>query len=103
VPEADLYLLKHILHDWDDGQAVRILENCHRAIRPGGRVIVVEMLLGEIGESGLAPFSDLNMVLVTGRERTLAEYRALLKQANLRLDKSTPIRPPMTVIEALAI
>jgi hypothetical protein len=104
VPEADVYLLKHILHDWDDAQAVRILGNCRRAIRPGGRVIVVEMLLGEIGESGLAPFSDLNMmVMVTGRERTLAEYRALLKQANLWLDKSTPIRPPMTVIEAVAI
>ncbi len=69
VPEADLYLLKHILHDWDDGQAVRILENCRRAMRPGGRVIVIEALLGEMGEPGFAPFSDLNMmVMLTGRE-----------------------------------
>jgi SAM-dependent methyltransferase len=45
VPEADLYLLKHVLHDWDDGQSVRILENCRRAMRPGGRVIVIELLL----------------------------------------------------------
>src|SRR5258708_622884 len=37
VPEADLYLLKHVLHDWDDGQGVRIVENCRRAMRPGGR------------------------------------------------------------------
>ena len=103
VPEADLYLLKHILHDWDDGHAVRILENCRRAMRPGGRVIVIEALLGKMGEPGFAPFSDLNMmVMLTGRERTLSEYRALLKQAGFRLDKSTPIRPPMAMIEAVA-
>ena len=103
VPEADLYLLKHVLHDWNDGQGVRILENCRRAMRPGGRVIVIELLLGEMGEPGPAPFMDLNMmVMLPGRERSLSEYRALLKQAGFRLDKSTPIRPPMAVIEAVA-
>jgi SAM-dependent methyltransferase len=103
VPEADLYLLKHILHDCDDGQAVRILENCRRAVRPGGRVIVIELLLGKISESGFAPLSDLNMmVMLTGRERTLSEYRALLEQAGFRLDQSSPIRSAMAVIEAVA-
>jgi hypothetical protein len=72
-------------------------------MRPGGRVIVIEALLGEMGEPGFAPFSDLNMmVMLTGRERTLSEYRALLKQAGFRLDKSTPIRSPMAMIEAVA-
>src|SRR5258707_7439599 len=47
VPEADLYLLKHVLHDWDDAQSVRILENCRRAMRAGGPGIVVELRLGE--------------------------------------------------------
>ena len=103
VPEADIYLLKHILHDWNDEQGVRILERCRRAMRPGGRVIVIEALLGEIGEPGFAPFWDLNMmVMLTGRERTLAEYYALLEDADLRLSKSTPIRSPMMVIEAVA-
>jgi hypothetical protein len=103
VPEADIYLLKHILHDWNDKQCVRILERCRRAMRPGGRVIVIEALLGKIGEPGLAPFWDLNMmVMLPGRERTLAEYCALLKQAGFRFDKSSPIRPPMAVIEAVA-
>jgi hypothetical protein len=60
VPEADIYLLKHVLHDWNDGGAVRILERCREAMRPGGRVIVIEMLLGEIGEPRLAPLIDLN-------------------------------------------
>jgi SAM-dependent methyltransferase len=103
VPEADLYLLKHVLHDWDDGQSVRILENCRRAMRPGGRVIVIELLLGEIGEPGLAPLMDLNMmVMQTGRERSLSEYRALLNQAGFRLDRSSPIRSSMAVLEAVA-
>jgi SAM-dependent methyltransferase len=103
VPEADLYLLKHILHDWNDGQSVRILENCRRAMRPGGRVIVIELLLGEMGEPGLAPLMDLNMmVMLPGRERSLSEYRALLKRAGFRLDKSSPIRSSTVVIEAVA-
>jgi len=103
VPEADIYLLKHILHDWNDGEAVHILKACREAMRPRGRVIVIEMLLGEMGEPGIAPLNDLNMmVMLTGRERTLSEYRALLKQAGLRFSKSTPIRSPLAVIEAVA-
>jgi hypothetical protein len=103
VPGADIYLLAHILHDWNDGEAVQILKGCRQAMRSGGRVIVIEMLLGEIGEPGLAPLMDLNMmVMLTGRERTLAEYCALLKDAGLRFSKSTPIRSPMAVIEAVA-
>jgi O-methyltransferase domain len=91
VPEADIYLLKHILHDWNDGEAVHILKGCREAMRPGGRVIVIEMLLGEGGEPEVAPLMDLNMmVMLTGRERSLAEYSRLLKDAGLRLAKSTP-------------
>ena len=103
VPQGDIYLLKHILHDWDDAEAVRILQGCRDAMRPGGRVVVIENLLGEIGEPGIAPLIDLNMmVLLTGRERTLAEFCGLLKDAGLRFSKSTPIRPPIAVIEAVA-
>jgi O-methyltransferase domain len=104
VPEADIYLLKHILHDWNDGESVHILKNCRQAMRPGGRVIVIERLLGKIGERGWAPLSDpdLNMmVMLTGRERTLAEYCGLLKDAGLRFSKSTPIGSQMAVIEAM--
>jgi hypothetical protein len=91
-------LRKHILHNWNDAEAVRILQGCRDAMRPGGRVIVIERLPREIGEPGVAPLTDLNMmVLLTGRERTLSEYRALLKQAGLRLSKSTPIRSPLAV------
>ena len=104
VPEADLYLLKFILHDWNDEQAVRILKRCRAAMRSGARVIVIERLLGEIGEPQLAPIADLNMlVLLAGRERTLAEYCALFKDAALRLSKDTPIGAEMAVLEAVAL
>ena len=49
VPEADLYLLKMVLHDWDDEQCVRILRNCRTAVRPNGRALIVEMVIGELG------------------------------------------------------
>jgi O-methyltransferase domain/Dimerisation domain len=104
VPEADIYLLKNVLHDWNDEEAVRILKRCRQAMRTGGRVVVIEMLLGEMGEPGIAALMDLNMmVLLTGGERTLAEFSGLLQDAGLRFSKRTPIRPsPMAVIEAVA-
>ena len=103
VPEADLYLLKSILHDWNDEQCVRILENCCRAMRRGGRVIVVEMLLGEIGEPGPSPIFDLLMMMIlSGRERSLNEYRALLERAGLRLENNSPTSTALSVMEAVA-
>jgi hypothetical protein len=58
VPQADLYLLKHIHHDWDDDACICVLKNCRRALRPGGRIVVIELLLGEIGEPGIVPLYD---------------------------------------------
>ena len=90
--------------NWNDEEAVRILKRCRQAMRRGGRVVVIEMLLGEIGDPGIAPLMDLNMmVMLTGRERTLVEFSRLLKDAGLRFSKCTPIRPsPIGVIEAVA-
>src|ERR1700749_3322063 len=53
VPAADLYLLKHILHDWSDDEAISILKRCRESILPGGKIAVVELLLGEMGEPSL--------------------------------------------------
>ena len=104
VPEADLYLLKWILHDWDDAACMRILANCRRAMRPAGRVVVVELRLGGAGDPGPAALMDLNMmVMLTGRERTVAEYDALLAAAALRLARTEVLETPFgpwSVIEA---
>ena len=64
---ADLYLLKFILHDQDDAPAVKILASIRRAMNTGGRVVLVEMkYLGAIGEPGLGPLVDVNIMAVTG-------------------------------------
>jgi len=103
APPADLYLLKYILHDWDDASSVRILTQIRRAMNAGGRVVLVEMRLGEIGEPGFGPLVDVNMLVVTGgRERTRSEYEKLLAAANLKLDKVTPTQSPFDIFEAVA-
>ncbi|MFJ7949564.1 methyltransferase [Streptomyces sp. NPDC096354] len=85
VPPADLYVLKYILHDWDDDSCVRILKNCRHSLVDGGRVAVVEHLVGEIGEPGLAPLMDMNMLDMTGgREREMSEFDGLFTAAGLR-------------------
>jgi hypothetical protein len=85
VPAADLYVLKYILHDWDDDSCVRILQNCRASLLDGGRIAVVDHLVGAVGEPGLAPLMDMNMLDMTGgRERELGEFDALFSAAGLR-------------------
>jgi O-methyltransferase len=103
APVADLYLLKFVLHDWDDESAVRILKSIRHGMNAGGRVALVEMRIGDIGEPGLGPLVDVNMMAVTGgRERTRDEYQRLLTAADLKLDKVTPTQSPFDIFEAVA-
>lgn len=104
VPAADVYLLKFILHDWDDEACLSILHNCREAIRPGGRIAVIEQLVGEITDPGPAALMDLNMLAATtGRERSLSEYDALLTAAGLRrISVVGATRSPQSIIEAVA-
>lgn len=103
VPAADLYLVKFILHDWDDDACSRILRSIARAIRPGGRVVVIEMLLGAVGDPDpRGPLMDLNMmVLAPGRERTLAEFQHLFAASGLGFTRVIPANGPMAFIEAV--
>ncbi|MCI3928721.1 acetylserotonin O-methyltransferase [Streptomyces sp. AN091965] len=93
VPEgADLYLLKSILHDWNDDQVVTILGHCRAVLPPGGRVLIVEHLLptAVAPESTALYLADLNMLLnVGGRERTREEFAELCDRAGLALTSVT--------------
>jgi hypothetical protein len=101
VPEADLYLIKSVIHDWNDEQSIRILSNCSRNLRADGRVLVIETLLPEDDRPSSAPLIDINMMVLTpGRERTTSEYAALLKTAGLRIDRVIETQTPMQIIEA---
>jgi hypothetical protein len=103
VPKADLYLLKHILHDWDDASCIRILTNCARAMTPGGRVVAIELALEERDTPGVGALLDLSLMVMTpGRERSIAQYRALLAAAGLRLAKVAPTRSSAVIMEAVS-
>jgi hypothetical protein len=102
VPEGDLYLLKQILHDWDDDDATTILGNCRRAAREGSSLLVVEMIVPEPWAPSPVHLLDLTMlVMLGGRERTLAEYDGLLGAAGWKRARVVPTSGPFSVIEAV--
>ncbi len=91
VPESDAYLLKGIVHDWNDSDAARILRSCRRAISPNGTLILFEKVLGPHDEAAGGLMDLLMLVLVGGRERTEQDFRALLLQAGFSLLRVIPI------------
>jgi SAM-dependent methyltransferase len=103
VPAGDLYLLKFILHDWDDESCVKILRSCRKAMEPGGRIAIVELVVGDDGKDSLGALMDLSMLaVVNGRERSLEEFDTLLQRAGLRRTAVLTADSPQSVIEAVA-
>ncbi len=103
LPVADLYLLKFILHDWDDESCIKILSRCRDAMVPGGRIAIIDFLMGERDDPGIAALMDLNMLaMLRGKERTLAEFDALLAKAGLRRSAVRSPDSPQKIIEAVA-
>lgn len=102
VPEgADAYILRHILHDWDDADAVQILSNCCRAMRPESKVLIVEAVIPPGNEPHRFKWLDLTMLLIGGKERTREEFETILDKSGLKLEKVVPITPEVSVVEAV--
>ncbi len=98
---ADAYLLKWIVHDWQDREAVAILDNCRTAMADDGRVLIVEREIGAPNEGAAAKWADIQMLAMAGgRERTRQEFEQLLARAGLRLVSVTPTSSSFVVIEA---
>ena len=104
VPHSgDAYLLKSIIHDWEDAEALAILNTCCRAAQPGASVLLVERELGESNVDPAPKFSDLNMLVNPGGlERTTAEFAALLTAAGFRFVAATPASNGWHVFEGVA-
>jgi hypothetical protein len=104
VPQgADAYLLCGVIHDWDDDRAVTLLRNCRKAMTRSSRVLLVDMVVPDAASASFSKLLDLNMLVMNGgRERTLAEFRALLKAADYKLTRIVPTMAPQSVIEAIA-
>jgi hypothetical protein len=99
---GDLYLLKHILHDWKDDECLRILRSIRSAMAHGGRLAVMEFVLPEedIHHRGFA--LDIQMLVHTGgRERRLSEFEVLLTGGGFRLDRVTENPHGHSILEAV--
>jgi hypothetical protein len=105
VPSGgDLYLLKYVLHNWDDGRAGAILRSCRRAMKPQARLLLVEQLVQPGNAPDPARLLDLEMlVLVGGRERTEEDFRAMLSAAGFSLKRVVPTRLPLSIVEAVPV
>jgi len=94
VPPANVYIMKHIIHDWEDEKCIQLLKNCHRSIEGNGRVICVDSVLPPMGNVDGTPAKllDINMlVFLTGRERTEDQWRHLYGMAGFEIQRVTPI------------
>lgn len=105
VPEGgDAYVLKNVIHDWNDDDCLTILRTIRTAIAPGGRLILLEMLLPPRPTSFVGFLLDLEMLLMLqGRERTRAEFDDLLRRAGFRLQRVYDTVSPISVIEAVPV
>ncbi|HEU4769194.1 MAG TPA: methyltransferase [Pyrinomonadaceae bacterium] len=100
---GDVYIMKHIIHDWDDERSVAILKNIKQAMNPGGRVLLVEFVVSEGNTQDFSKLMDIEMLVSPGgKERTAAEYKELFEQAGLRLTRVLPTKSAYSVIEAVA-
>ncbi len=99
---GDAYLMKHIIHDWDDERALVILQNIKRAMNPNGRVLLVESVIVDGNNQDFGKLMDIEMLVSPGgKERTAAEYEELFARAGLRMTRIVPTKSAYSVIEAV--
>ena len=101
---GDAYIMKHIIHDWEDERALTILQNCHRAMTENGKLLVVEIVIPEGNTPSLGKFLDLEMLMfLHSYERTEDEYRSLLERAGFKLTRIVPTPSPHSVLEGVRL
>ncbi len=101
---SDAYLMSHILHDWNDPQCQTILSNCHKAMQPGSRLLIVEAVIPAGNEFSIGKLMDLEVfVMGGGRERTQAEFRNLLESCGFQVSQIVPTEESISVIEAVPV
>lgn len=97
---ADAYLMRHIIHDWDDARATRILQNIHRAMGKGAKLLVVEGVIPPGNDPCFGKLLDLAMLVIPGgKERTENEYRKLYQAGGFNLTRIVPTKAEVSVIE----
>lgn len=98
------YLMKSVIHDWDDDKALRILRNCRKVVPENGALLLLEMGLSEPNQPSIGKVIDLFMLVLTGGlERTVDEYRDLLARASFRLSRVVPTGTDFILLESLPV
>ena len=101
---GDAYVMKRVIHDWDDDRSITILRNCHQAMAGAGKLLLVEMIIPPGNDPGFGKWLDIAMLVYSGGcERTEKEYRDLLTAAGFRLTRIVSTRSPASVIEAAPV
>ena len=99
---GDAYILSHIIHDWDEQECLTILGHVRKAMKPSGKVLIVEMVLPPGNEFHPGKMLDLVMLTIPGgEERTQAEYAALLSKAGFKLTRVVPTESAVGIVEAV--
>jgi hypothetical protein len=100
---ADAYMMKYIIHDWNDDQCEIILRNCRAAMAPESRVLVVEHVITAGNKPDWAKLLDINMLVATGgQERTREQFKTLFARAGLRLKRVHATAAALSILEAVA-
>ncbi len=96
--------MKHIIHDWDDEHAKQIFANCRKAIRPGGRLLVVDRVVRPPNQPDQAKLLDIEMMLLPGGlERSEPEWHSLFAMSGFRLERIIPMPAPQSILEATPV
>jgi hypothetical protein len=105
VPDGgDAYVLRYVLHDWEDEQAAVILRTCRQAVGPNGKLLVLEREVSPPNQGAEGKFADLNMLVSPGgRERTREEWATLFAEAGFRMVGATPTEVRLSVIEGVPV
>jgi hypothetical protein len=103
-PQADAYILSHVLHDWDDESCVRILQNVRAAMRQNARILVYELIAQPPNDRwSMDRVTDLEMLaILPGRERTLDEFNDLFERSGLRLNRIIRVAAPDVILELVS-
>ena len=102
VPKGgDAYIMKYILHDWDDERSVKILANCRAVMNAKGRVLVVDNVIPPGNDPAWGKLLDIQMLVIGGRERTKKEFAAMFAEAGLKLTRVWPTACPLSIVEGV--
>lgn len=98
---SDTYMMRHIIHDWDDAKSTLILNNTRKAMSPSAKLLILESIIEPGNSPSFTKLLDINMLLIPGgMERTRSQYESLLANAGLKITSITPTTTEISIIEA---